>query len=367
MTMSTGDNRRSAPQKSTTAAATGGEAPEASDGPVGGVLPVKKTTRPAPSSRTPGDGARSGSSGTGTAKGNGTSTASKSTGAAKSAGSTAPAKKATPGKSTATTTAAKSGGGARIAVKSATRSSETAKVEASVLGRRIASLSRATSLGKARRPVTAVRQTRNWGQIALYVLTGLVAIGIVFYGAWPSISKNFKTSWQSQAAKISGIHDYLQTNPEWFKYDPNVGNHKAGSLTYPIYPPVGGVHNPQWQDCMGDVYTAQIPNEQAVHSLEHGTVWITYNPSLPQDQIDKLASKVRGKEMMMMSPYPNLDSPISLQAWGYQLKVDNANDGRINDFINALRVNATQEPQAGCSGGITDTGTVPLDLPGVGM
>ena len=38
-----------------------------------------------------------------------------------------------------------------------------------------------------------------------------------------------------------------------------------------------------------------------------------------------------------MSPYPGLDAPISLQAWGYQLKVDNADDPRIDDFIKALR------------------------------
>ena len=91
---------------------------------------------------------------------------------------------------------------------------------------------------------------------------------------------------------------------------------------------------------MGDVYTSQIANEQAVHALEHGAVWITYKPDLPQDQIDKLASRVRDVEFTMMSPYPGLDSAISLQAWGYQLKVDNANDGRIDEFISALRKNA---------------------------
>ena len=66
---------------------------------------------------------------------------------------------------------------------------------------------------------------------------------------------------------------------------------------------------------------------------------------------------------MLMSPYPGLDAPISMQAWGYQLKVDDASDSRIDEFINALRKNATQEPSAGCSGGITDATPTPLDLP----
>ena len=54
---------------------------------------------------------------------------------------------------------------------------------------------------------------------------------------------------------------------------------------------------------------------------------------------------------MMMSPFDGLDSPISLQAWGYQLKLDNADDSRIDDFIRALRVNASIEGPNALSGG----------------
>jgi hypothetical protein len=96
--------------------------------------------------------------------------------------------------------------------------------------------------------------------------------------------------------------------------------------------------------------------------LEHGAVWITYRPDLPRDQVDKLASKVRGQEYMLMSPYEGLDKPISLQAWGYQLKVNNAGDKRIDDFIGALRQNAAVEPGASCSSGVTATGTTPHDI-----
>ena len=72
---------------------------------------------------------------------------------------------------------------------------------------------------------------------------------------------------------------------------------------------------------------------------------------------------MRDRDYVFMSPYPGLDKPISLQAWGYQLKVDNADDGRIDEFIGALRENATQEPGAVCSGGITEPSDTPFDLP----
>jgi hypothetical protein len=217
--------------------------------------------------------------------------------------------------------------------------------------------------GKGRKPVKPVKVNpgRSWGPISMFAGAGLVALLIVGFGAWQVIKKANQPSWQDRAAGIEGIQNYKASNPDWFKV-PAEGNHKKGVLQYPTSPPVGGIHNPYWQDCMGDVYTAEVPKEQATHSMEHGAVWIAYNPSLPKDQVAKLADKVNGKSFMLMSPYPGLDKPISLQAWGYQLKLDNANDKRIEQFIDALRQNTTQEPQAGCSGGITDTGKVPLNL-----
>jgi Protein of unknown function (DUF3105) len=213
--------------------------------------------------------------------------------------------------------------------------------------------------GKTRKPLVPVKiaQERNWGPIMMFAAAGLVAILIVGFGAYQVWRSGHKGTWQSEADGISGIVNYRKTSPNDL-----VQSHAWGTLTYKQDPPVGGEHNYNWQDCMGDVYTEPIAKEQAVHSLEHGAVWITYRPDLPKAQIDKLAAKVTDRSFMLMSPYPGLDKPISLQAWGYQLKVDNANDGRIDKFIQALRQNASMEPQAGCSGGITDATPVPLDL-----
>jgi hypothetical protein len=212
-----------------------------------------------------------------------------------------------------------------------------------------------------------VAERRNWGPIALFVGTGAAVLLIIGFGVWPLISSHFKPSWHDQARAIPGIVDYV--DPDSPNYDAAVTqrNHQTGDLSYNESPPVGGNHNPYWQNCMGDVYTAQIADEHAVHAMEHGTVWITYNPDLPQAQIDQLAGKIRNLEYTMMSPYPGLDAPISLQAWGFQLKVQSADDGRIDDFIHDLRLNDTQEPGAACSGGITDTGATPVALDGSGM
>jgi Protein of unknown function (DUF3105)/TIR domain len=212
-------------------------------------------------------------------------------------------------------------------------------------------------------PYTAPRKSRA-GLIAGVSVAAVVALVAVIVAAgtvaWRASTPDTPRTWQEQADAIAGVQNYLVSHPEWYRYDPKVGNHVQGRYAYPVDPPAGGVHSPIWQNCMGDVYPAEIAKEQAMHSLEHGAVWVTYRPGLPQPQIDRLAERVRGVPYLFLSPYPGLDRPISLQAWGYQLKVDRADDTRIDAFIRALRINATQEPQATCGNGVTDTGAEPL-------
>jgi len=104
-----------------------------------------------------------------------------------------------------------------------------------------------------------------------------------------------------------------------------------------------------------------------VHSLEHGAVWVTYKQGLPADQVAVLAKKVQGKDYTLMSPYTGLDKNVSVQVWGYQLKVDDVNDPRIDEFIKDTRVNAALEPGISCSGGNTTTGPVTAAANGTSM
>jgi hypothetical protein len=163
------------------------------------------------------------------------------------------------------------------------------------------------------------------------------------------------SAWQERAAAIEGV--------ETFDEEQLAPSHVAGSINYDVLPPVGGSHNERWQDCTGVVYDDQIASEHAVHSMEHGAVWITYHPSLPADHVAALAERVAGVDKMFMSPFPDLDAPISLQAWGFQLKLDNAGDSRIDEFIRTLRDVAGPEAGVAICGGpsaVTTTGTTPV-------
>ncbi|GAA3737646.1 hypothetical protein GCM10022225_20620 [Plantactinospora mayteni] len=149
---------------------------------------------------------------------------------------------------------------------------------------------------------------------------------------------------------LSGLVNYRETNPGALSPD-----HVEEPVSYPMSPPVGGPHFQRWQNCNGDVYTEPLVDGNAVHSLEHGAVWITYRPGLAPPEVGKLIDRVRGLAYMMLSPYPGQSAPISLQAWGYQLTVDDADDEAIDAFISAYRQTAAIEPGAPCGGGNTTT------------
>ncbi|MEV0453864.1 DUF3105 domain-containing protein [Catellatospora methionotrophica] len=195
---------------------------------------------------------------------------------------------------------------------------------------------------------------RNWAAIAVFAAVTLLAVGIIGWGVWAVYRPGSAGySWQTRIGQIDGVADYRSGKDL-------ARDHVQGVRTYEQSPAVGGAHNGIWQRCTGNVYQAAIANEHATHSLEHGAVWITYRQGLPAAQVTALAAKVQGRDYMLMSPVAELGTAVSLQGWGYQLSTDDVADPRIDDFISALRVNASMEPGAPCSGGNTFTGTAPL-------
>ncbi|WP_260478904.1 DUF3105 domain-containing protein [Kibdelosporangium aridum] len=121
-------------------------------------------------------------------------------------------------------------------------------------------------------------------------------------------------------------------------------------VAYDQSPPFGGYHDASWAACNGVVYTKAVRNENLVHSLEHGAVWIAYNPeTLPAAGVEALAKKVTGVPYMVMSPYPGLDKPVSLQSWEHRLKLDDPADPRIDAFVTALKQNEYTHPEPGAT------------------
>lgn len=119
--------------------------------------------------------------------------------------------------------------------------------------------------------------------------------------------------------------------------------------------PAGGPHSPIWANC--GFYTEPIAAENVVHSLEHGAVWITYRPDLPSDQIDTIRGLARPVEKVLASPIPGQGSPIVATAWGMQLRLDDADDARLDQFVIEFAGSFTApEPRGACTGGVGSPG-----------
>ena len=114
-------------------------------------------------------------------------------------------------------------------------------------------------------------------------------------------------------------------------------------------PPVGGSHDPRFQNC--GIYSEPVNNALAVHSMEHGAVWLAYRPDLPAVDVAILEELVRGQSYTLLSPYPDLQNDVVITAWGVQLEPDSVADVSIPQFLERYR-GGGPEPGAPCSGGV---------------
>jgi hypothetical protein len=126
---------------------------------------------------------------------------------------------------------------------------------------------------------------------------------------------------------------------ETFTEDPKP-RHTTARVTYDHTPPAGGPHWPAsaggvngWLRC--GVYTEPVPNEFAVHSEEHGAVWLTYLPDAASGDVARLAALANGNDYVLVSPYPGQPGAFMASTWGAQLKVDSADDPRLAEFVKA--------------------------------
>lgn len=146
-------------------------------------------------------------------------------------------------------------------------------------------------------------------------------------------------------------------------YDITDRLHSGDDLDYPQTPPAGGAHAPNWLDCGS--YDEPVSDEAAVHDLEHGSVWITYTPSMSEIDVAKLLALL--PDNAIMSPHPDILSPVVVTVWGAQLALDGADDERLALFLQEYGDGHTA-PEIGvtCHGGTTDPSGAAME-PGIGV
>lgn len=193
-------------------------------------------------------------------------------------------------------------------------------------------------MGNAPRRKTRQRQTaqthgrggRPWAKWAIgAAVVALLIVGVVY------ISLDISENPQGLTDPPPGTEEIQITGV----------SHTLEPVAYAQVPPAGGSHHPEWLACR--VYTAPVRNENAVHALEHGAIWITYDPSLDADSVDDLEGFGRRREVIV-SPYPELGSPVVVTAWGRQLRLDGADTDLIDQFYRAFQDRTAPEIAATC-------------------
>jgi hypothetical protein len=185
-------------------------------------------------------------------------------------------------------------------------------------------------------------ERRRARAVKTVVVTGLLVAAVVVAGAFYFMFSAKEEEQRNRKGLLTGERTWEALSRE----------HVSEAVDYPMAPPAGGDHDPSWVNCSGEVYGEEIRNENAVHSLEHGAVWVTFNDTASEADIRALADRVSRTPYTFMSPYKKQSSPITLTAWGHQLSAEEAADPRIAQFFTKyVQGEQTPEPGAPCTGG----------------
>ena len=201
-----------------------------------------------------------------------------------------------------------------------------------------------------------------WGLIATTVVVVLFAGAIVVVVVAPDKDKSTTTGSgsttngrsdgrQERPVPPAGLPAAMTIKGVTYRVEGRTTTTSTASSSTTPSPPVGGNHSQFWADCTGIVYDHQIANENAVHMLEHGAVWITYNPRRCRpSQLATLKKYVNGVDRMALTPVRRPEDADLAAGVGLPAVRQLGDDPRIEQFIATLKYNPKTTPEnASCS------------------
>ncbi|MBG6055469.1 hypothetical protein IWX81_001892 [Salinibacterium sp. CAN_S4] len=206
---------------------------------------------------------------------------------------------------------------------------------------------RAEKVAGLQKQLATQRRNRRIG-IGAAIVAGVavlsLAVGFIVVGSTPKPNPDdIDIAGLTEFPGLTSVH----VGPEPVDYE----------AAYDMNPPAGGDHYATWLNC--GVYEQPQPNENAVHALEHGAVWVTYDPEALDDaEIASLRDAVPST-YSVLSPFPGLPAPVVISAWGAQVQLEGVDDPRMQSFISKYWKSASApEPGAPCTGGLDGAGRI---------
>jgi hypothetical protein len=115
-----------------------------------------------------------------------------------------------------------------------------------------------------------------------------------------------------------------------------VNEHVSGPVDYESTPPTHGPHASAPAAC--GVHPEPIPDENMVHSLEHGAVGLLYEPSVAIEDIrtlEDIAGSYSGR--VFSAPHPDMPTPIAVTSWGEMMRLDSLDAGAVREYVETFR------------------------------
>lgn len=130
---------------------------------------------------------------------------------------------------------------------------------------------------------------------------------------------------------------------------PHVSQRAAADAVYNSNPPTSGPHYAA--AVAPGIYRSYLVPGLTVHALEHGRVVIHYRTGTPGDVVRKLESIAkRYAPNVVLTPNPELDTPVALAAWGRIDRLDHYDEARITAFVEQLSLRYNHDYPAGANG-----------------
>lgn len=178
--------------------------------------------------------------------------------------------------------------------------------------------------GLSRRAKPPWRETLDaWGGLPVLAAVVIVIGGLLFMGvrAWPTAPSD---------AALMG-EDVPITSAA----------HVASAAELQIeegVAPAGGPHFAQ--PLRAGIYGAPVEDGNAIHSLEHGMLWITYRADLiSEEELEALNSAAQAHSAdVVLSPRPQNEDVATITSWGQRMTIDTpVDEDRVLEFITTNR------------------------------
>lgn len=184
---------------------------------------------------------------------------------------------------------------------------------------------------------------RSWGALAVVAMLA-VTPGCASAGQDPS-------AWAGEPAALPGSSGHTGLTEVTVTGYGSGQPHTPMPVTYAETPPMGGPHHVLPLVC--GTYEEPVPAEHAVHSLEHGVVWVTYDPGVVDEAGVRSLERLL-PEKAILSPHADLPTPVVVTAWDHQLALTGHRDRGLVDFLAEYGDGHTSpEPRVPCDYGVT--------------